>query len=59
MSYLNKRSWSNATVNALMAWMTDNQATGDDGAKHFLKTHPELWTKWVSDDAAKKIKAAL
>lgn len=59
MSYLKKRSWSNATVNALMAWMTDNQATGDDGAEHFLKTHPELWTKWVSADAAKKIKAAL
>ncbi len=26
MDYLNKRSWSNATVNKLMAWMTDNQA---------------------------------
>lgn len=59
MGYLNKRSWSNATVNKLMAWMTDNQATGEDSAKHFLKENPDIWTKWVSADAAKKIKASL
>lgn len=59
LDYLGKRSWSNATVNALMAWMTDNQATGEDGAKEFLKTHEEIWTPWVSPEAAEKIKAAL
>ena len=59
MSYLNKRAWSNATVNGLMAWMTDNQASGEDGSKHFLKTNEAIWTTWVSPDAEKKIKAAL
>jgi glycine betaine/proline transport system substrate-binding protein len=59
MDYLNKRSWTNDTVNKLMAWMTDNQANGDDGAKHFLQENPDLWTKWVSPEAEKKIKAAL
>lgn len=59
MSYLEKRSWSNATVNTLMAWMTDNQATGEDGAKHFLKENKDVWTKWVSPEAAKKITASL
>ena len=59
MDYLNKRSWSNATVNKLMAWMTDNQATGEDSAKHFLKESPDIWTKWVSPAAAEKIKASL
>ena len=44
MEYLKKRSWSNETVNKLMAWMTDNQATGEDGAKHFLKENEALWT---------------
>ena len=39
--------------------MTDNQATGEDGAKHFFKTNEALWTKWVSPDIAKKVKAAL
>jgi glycine betaine/proline transport system substrate-binding protein len=59
MGYLNTRAWSNATVNALMAWMTDNQATGEDGAKHFLEENEDLWTKWVSPEVAEKVKAAL
>ncbi len=59
IEYLSKRSWSNDTVSKLMAWMTDNQATGADGAKHFLKNQPDLWAKWVTPEAAEKIKAAL
>jgi len=59
MDYLKKRAWSNDTVNKLMAWMTDNQATGEDGAKHFLKENKDLWSKWVSPEAAKKIEASL
>jgi glycine betaine/proline transport system substrate-binding protein len=59
IDYLNKRGWSNQTVGALMAWMTDNQATGEDGARHFLKNQPDVWSKWVTADAAAKIKAAL
>jgi len=59
MEYLSKRSWSNNIVNRLLAWMTDNQATGDDGAKYFLENNKEIWTTWVSADAAAKIEAAL
>lgn len=57
--YLSKRSWGNETVNQLLAWMSDNQATGEDGAKHFLKTQPEIWTSWVAPETAEKIKASL
>ena len=32
--------------------MTDNQATGDEGAKHFLKANEDVWTKWVPADVA-------
>lgn len=59
MDYLNKRSWSNDTVSKLMAWMTEQQATGELGAKHFLVENPDIWTKWVSPEAAEKIKASL
>ena len=59
MDYLNKRSWSNDTINKLMAWMTDNQASGEEGAKHFLEENAELWKKWVSAEAAEKIEASL
>jgi len=59
MEYLKKRSWGNDTVNKMMAWMTDNQATGEDGAREFLRLHEDMWTQWVSAEAAEKIKAAL
>lgn len=59
MTYLNKRAWSNDTVNKLMAWMTDNQASGDEGAKHFLEENGAIWKKWVSPEAAENIEAAL
>ena len=59
IDYLNKRSWSNDTVNKLMSWMTDNQATGEEGAKQFLKENPDLWKAWVSPEVAEKISASL
>lgn len=59
MDYLNRRSWSNDTVNRLTAWMTENQASSDDGARHFLKENEVLWKEWVSPQAAEKIKSAL
>jgi len=59
MDYLKARSWSNETVNKLLAWMTDNQATGEGGAKHFLKNNESVWTKWVSPDVAAKVKTGL
>lgn len=59
VDYLKTRAWGNAEVNTLLAWMSANQATGADGAAHFLKTRPEVWSTWVSADVAAKIKASL
>ena len=59
MDYLKARSWANDTVNKLLAWMTDNQATGEDGAKYFLENNEDIWTKWVSPEVAEKIKSSL
>lgn len=59
MDYLKARKWSNDTVNKLLAWMTDNQATGEDGAKYFLKNNGDVWTAWVSPEVAEKVKAAV
>lgn len=59
MDYFKSRSWSNATVNKLLAWMTDNQATGKEAASYFLKNNEDLWVQWVSPEAAEKVKSAL
>lgn len=59
MEYLKARKISNADINSAMSWATENQASGEDSAKHFLKTRTEVWSKWVTPAAAQKIKASL
>lgn len=59
MDYLKARKISNADINNAMSWATDNQASGEDAARHFLKANPEVWSKWVTPAAAKKIKDSL
>jgi glycine betaine/proline transport system substrate-binding protein len=43
----------------MLVFMADQQAGGADAAVEFLKKHEAIWGKWVSADAAKKIKKAL
>jgi glycine betaine/proline transport system substrate-binding protein len=59
MDYVKTRAWSNDTVNAMLAWMSNNQASNEDGAEQFLKTQPDIWTKWVPAEVAEKVKKAL
>lgn len=50
---------SNALTNEGLAYMQDNDATTDQAAKWFLKTHTDLWTPWVPSEVAEKVNAAL
>lgn len=59
LACFNTRGWSNDTVGKLMSWQTDNQATGEEGAAHFLEENKDLWSHWVPADVAEKIEAAL
>ncbi len=43
--YLKKRQISTEETNKLLAWMVDNQATGEDGAKYYLQNNEATWTK--------------
>ncbi|MCP3054181.1 ABC transporter substrate-binding protein [Aurantimonas marianensis] len=58
-AYLEQRAWGNDTVNKLLAWKDENQATGEDTALYFLDTEEDVWTKWVSPEVAEKVKEAL
>lgn len=59
LAYFNTRNGTNDTVARLMAWTTENQATGEDGALHFLKESKDVWSKWVPPEIAARIEAAL
>lgn len=58
-AYLARRSWDSATVNAMLAWMAAQQATGEQGARQFLKTRPEVWQAWVDPAVAARVRSAL
>lgn len=46
-------------LNQNLAKMAKEKMDSADLAKAFLKEHPDLWRAWVSEEAAKKIEAAL
>lgn len=54
----NYHTSSNLTSEAL-AYMEENQASADEAAVYFLKSHPEVWTGWVPEDVKNKVLAAL
>lgn len=57
--YISVRSYKNAQMNELLAWMEENQADGKIGAEEFLRTQKAVWSQWVTPDAATKIEAAI
>ncbi|MEJ8472966.1 ABC transporter substrate-binding protein [Roseibium algae] len=59
MDYVKARTWDNATAGQVLAWMSDNQATNEDGAYYFLENHEDVWSKWVSPEVAAKVKKSL
>jgi glycine betaine/proline transport system substrate-binding protein len=59
ITYLSKRIVPGPIMNSMLVFMADEQAGGNDAAIEFLKKHEAIWSKWVSAEAAKKIKKTL
>ena len=59
VNYIGARTYPGSVMNGMLVWMADNQAGGSDAAMEFLSKHEDVWSKWVSSGAAKKIKAGL
>lgn len=59
MGYVENRAWSNETVNEMLSWMGDNQASNEDGAYEFLTTREDVWTQWVPEEVAERVRDAL
>ncbi|WP_366915904.1 ABC transporter substrate-binding protein [uncultured Neptuniibacter sp.] len=57
--YFANRSFTNKQMNALLAWMEDNQADGEVAMEYFLAEHEAIWTQWLTPEVAEKVKAAL
>lgn len=59
MAYIENRGFTNDQMNGLLAWMEDNQADGEYAMINFLINHEDIWTQWVPNDVASKVKDAL
>jgi len=57
--YLAARIYPGPVMNEMLVYMADEQASGEDAAIEFLLTREDVWTTWVSEDVAAKVKAAL
>ena len=52
-------SWPNSFLNVLLAWKDANQASTRETAEYFLKNHEDVWTTWVPEEVAARVKAAM
>jgi glycine betaine/proline transport system substrate-binding protein len=59
ISYLEARVYPGSIMNSMLVYMQENQADGADAAAEFLRAHGDVWTKWVSDEVAAKVRAGL
>lgn len=59
VDYLGNRVFPGSVMNTMLVYMNDQQATGEDAAWYFLETYPEIWTEWVSEEAAEAINGEL
>lgn len=59
VAFLEKYETSNAMVSEMLNHMQETNATAADAAKHFLRTRQDVWTGWVPEDVAARIRAAL
>ncbi len=58
-TFLSKLQIPNAEVNAVLAWGDNNKASPEDVADYFLRNYEAIWTDWVPEDVAAKVKASL
>lgn len=59
VEFLRKYRTTQRLVSELLAYMQDHKAEAQETAIHFLKTKPDVWTLWVPDDVAAKVRASL
>lgn len=59
MEYLNRRNYGLDTVGNVLAYMSDNQANGEDAAYYFLSVYEPVWSQWLPADRIRKVKQAL
>ncbi|MEW7008695.1 MULTISPECIES: ABC transporter substrate-binding protein [unclassified Lentilitoribacter] len=56
---MSKVSFTNAQMGEVLSWKEVNSASNEEAAVHFLTTYPDVWSKWITDDAKTKLSALI
>lgn len=59
VDFLKKYETSNALTETALDYMGANKVEPDEAAQWWMKEHENIWTAWVSEEVADKVKAAL
>jgi glycine betaine/proline transport system substrate-binding protein len=59
VEFLTNYETTAAMVSELLAWMQENNASPEAAAKEFLSSREDLWTAWIPDDVAARVRDAL
>lgn len=52
-------TFTNAQMNAILAWQEAEGASYEEAAVHFLTTYPDVWSAWLNDAARENLSALL
>lgn len=56
---MNNLSFTNEMMGSLLAWKENEKATGDETAVYYLTNNSDIWSKWINEDARKKLAALI
>lgn len=59
VDFLKNYETSSALTNQALAYMQANEVGPEEAAKWFMTEHEDVWTNWVSEEIASKVKEAL
>lgn len=59
VEFLKNYETSSELTEAALQYMEDNEASNDEAAIWWMKEFEDVWTQWVSDEVAEKVKEAL
>ncbi|HLR09607.1 MAG TPA: ABC transporter substrate-binding protein [Bacillota bacterium] len=59
VDFLSNYETSNDLTEDALNYMNDNDASAEEAAMWWMEDHEDVWTSWVSDEVAEKVKDAL
>jgi len=52
-------AFTNKQMGEVLAWKEANRASADEAAVYFLQNYKDVWSKWINEDAKKKLAGLL